>query len=68
MTNAGLKDLSDFKNLTTLDLRNTKVTDVGLKELGGLKHLSMLELRGTKVTGVGVNELAEALPKCEFKR
>jgi len=33
VTDAGLKDLKDLKNLTSLDLRDAKVTDAGLKEL-----------------------------------
>jgi hypothetical protein len=33
VTDAGLKDLKEFKQLTYLDLTGTKVTEEGLKEL-----------------------------------
>jgi internalin A len=33
VTDAGLKDLKELKNLTTLYLINTKVTDAGVAEL-----------------------------------
>ena len=67
MTDAGLKELADLKNLTTLNLAGTQVTDAGLKELTGLKNLSELDLSGVaKVTRDGVAELRKALPKCEI--
>ena len=33
MTDAGLKELKDLKQLTTLSLGGPKVTDAGVKEL-----------------------------------
>jgi hypothetical protein len=33
VTDAGLKELKELKQLTTLDLEGTQVTDAGLKEL-----------------------------------
>ena len=33
MTDAGLKELAPLKNLTSLNLSDTKVTDAGVKEL-----------------------------------
>ena len=46
MTDAGLKELAALKNLTTLDLSETRVTGAGLKELAALKNLTTLNLRG----------------------
>ena len=34
VTDVGLKEMKDLKNLTALQFRDTKVTHVGLKELG----------------------------------
>jgi internalin A len=68
VTDAGLKELAPFKNLTTLSLGlATKVTDAGLKELAQFKNLTKLALGGTKVTDAGVKELQTALPKCEIR-
>ena len=39
MTDAGLKELAAFKELTELDLRATKVTGAGLKGLATHKAL-----------------------------
>ncbi len=33
MTDAGLKELKELKQLTSLNLNGTQVTDAGLKEL-----------------------------------
>ena len=41
VTEAGLKELTPLKNLTTLDLSYTQVTDAGLKELAALKNLNL---------------------------
>jgi hypothetical protein len=53
-----MKEISGFKNLTTLVLGSTKVTDVGMKELAGLSNLTTIGLGHTKVTGAGLNRLA----------
>jgi hypothetical protein len=68
VTDAGLKELNELKNLSSLDLCYTKVTVVGLMELKELKNLTSLNLRGTKVTDAGVAELLEALPRCKVNR
>ena len=68
VTDAGLKELKDFKQLTSLDLRDTQVTDAGLKELKDLKQLTTLILDRTKVTDVGIEELRAALPNCKVIR
>ena len=59
VTDAGLKELAELKNLQALDLsQNNLVTDAGLKELAGLKSLQKLTLHDTKVTDAGLKELA----------
>ena len=69
VTDAGLKELKDFKQLTSLDVSWSKqVTDAGLKELKDLKQLTRLNLADTKVTDDGVAELQKALPGCKITR
>ena len=68
VTDAGLKELADLKNLTGLFLVGTRITDAGLKELANHKNLTQLDVRhfraGPNVTDAGVGELQKALPKC----
>jgi hypothetical protein len=62
-----MKTVASFKNLTYLEITDTKVTDTGLKELATLKRLGQLYLtRGQKVTESGVKELQNALPNCNI--
>jgi hypothetical protein len=69
MTDAGLKELKDLKNLAALDLGgNTRVTDAGLRELKDLKNLTYLNLTGARVTDAGLKELREALPNCMIRK
>jgi len=44
VTDAGLAELADLKQLNWLSLHGTKVTDAGLKELKDLKQLTTLGL------------------------
>src|SRR5438132_12177720 len=44
VTDAGLKELKDLKQLTSLDLYGAAVTGEGLKEVKGLKQLTELDL------------------------
>ena len=66
MTDAGLANFKDCKNLTVLRLNNTTVSDVGLAHLKDYKNLTVINLQNTKVTAAGVKELQKALPKCKF--
>ena len=59
VTDAGLKEVAQFKQLISLDLSSTKVTDAGLKELAQWKQLASLYLFDTKVTDAGLTELAQ---------
>ena len=63
----GLKELVHFKNLTTLGLQGTSVTDTGLKELARFQHLTALDLSDTTVTDAGLKELASCKPHRSFR-
>lgn len=57
-SDAILKHLGRHKNLTTLDLSFTEVTDEGLEHLAGLTNLTSLNLCYTKVSDAGLEHLA----------
>jgi hypothetical protein len=59
ITDAGVKalDLKRFKQLTTLNLSTTEVTEECLKELKDLKQLTWLALYSIKVTDAGLKDL-----------
>jgi AcrR family transcriptional regulator len=59
VTDAGLKELQELKNLQDLHLGNTQVTDVGLKQLRDFHQLKDLRLDGTNVTDTGLKELKD---------
>jgi hypothetical protein len=50
------------RQLESLILVGTIVTDAGLTELAQLNNLRLLMLNETGVTGAGVRELQKALP------
>jgi internalin A len=57
VTDAGLKELKELKNLTALHV-NTNVTDTGRKELKEFKNLAHLSLyAATNVTDAGMKEI-----------
>jgi hypothetical protein len=66
VTDEGLKDLKELKQLANLNLVFTAVTNEGMKELKELKILTTLNVAGTNVTDEGVKELQAALPKCKI--
>ena len=55
--------MAKLKQLQSLNLTFTQVTDAGLKDLAKLKQLQRLDLTFTQVTDAGVAELQKALPK-----
>lgn len=60
LTNAGLKELANQKNLSSLDLCFTDLRDKSkLKELANLKNLSSLDLQDTGMTDAGLKEIAK---------
>jgi internalin A len=58
ITDAGLKHLADFTNLTSLNIGLSEVTDAGLKELAVFANLTELAMLGAAVTDEGLKELA----------
>jgi hypothetical protein len=68
-TDAGTKELGEFKQLRFLNLRQTQVTDAGLMELKrGLTNFARVDLQGTKVTDAGVKQLQQSLPNAQIVR
>src|SRR5437660_1551095 len=59
VTDADLRELKEFEQLTSIDLAKTKGTDAGLKELKELKELSNLDLSETQITDASLRELTE---------
>jgi len=60
--------LDRFRNLRSLNLRDTRVTDEGVRWIRALRRLEQLDLRGTRITDDGWQELRGALPDCEIVR
>jgi hypothetical protein len=54
VTDAGLEQVAQMKNLSRLHLERTGLTDAGLEHLAGLADLAYLNLYGTKVTDAGL--------------
>jgi len=67
VSNADLRHLSKFKNLTFIHITSEKVTDAGLIHLHSLKNVEDLRLVNTKVTKAGLKKLYVELPKCVAK-
>jgi hypothetical protein len=63
---AGLKEIANLKQLTSLSVSDTQltVTEKGLKELVNLKQLTSLTISGEHFTLAGVEDLRIGLPKC----
>jgi hypothetical protein len=57
-----------FRELRSLDLRDTQITDGGVRHIAALRRLEQLDIRGTRITDVGLQELRGALPNCEIIR
>lgn len=58
LSETDLKTLGNMKELTTLSLWRSNVTNGGLKNLASLKKLTSLSLADTKVDDTGLKELA----------
>lgn len=61
-TDAQLKAIGTFENLTRLRLELNPVTDAGLAALSGLRKLEYLNLYGTRITNAGLLSLG-SLPR-----
>jgi hypothetical protein len=62
LTDPGLKGLAGLKQLRSLSLRGTQVSDLGVAPLRALTGLRFLNISQTKITGAGIAELHRALP------
>src|SRR5262249_13797928 len=51
--------LIPFDEITTVNLRGSRLTDAELVHLSGLQNLKSLDLSGTKVTDAGMAQLAK---------
>jgi mono/diheme cytochrome c family protein/uncharacterized membrane protein len=60
VSDASLKQISSFRNLSKLHLEYTSVTDAGLNALKELSYLEYINLVGTKVTDAGLKDLASS--------
>jgi hypothetical protein len=60
--------LYGFRDLRSLDLRDTQITDGGLPHIAALRRLEKLDISGTRITEGGLQELRRALPNCEIAR
>ncbi|KAA6441388.1 ribonuclease inhibitor [Dyadobacter flavalbus] len=58
ISDAGLKIIANFRNLSKLHLEHTAVTDAGLKELKNLPSLEYLNLVDTKISDAGLENIA----------
>ena len=64
---SGLKEFSDFKNVTLIDVGRMKITDAGIEHLAKFKKLKNARLRETSITKEGATKLRKALPKCSVE-
>jgi hypothetical protein len=53
-----------MKNLNTVDLSETAITDAGLEKLSGLPSLRSLYLTGSRVTEAAVEAFRRDHPEC----
>jgi hypothetical protein len=59
VTDAGLKELGHFQQLTDVRFFGTKITDDGIRELRGLENLEILFCDSTDFTGPGLKDLKD---------
>jgi hypothetical protein len=58
VTDASAEYIGKCRQLETLDLSGTRITDVGLRQLRGLSRLRKLKLSGTKINDAAILHLA----------
>jgi WD40 repeat protein/tRNA A-37 threonylcarbamoyl transferase component Bud32 len=66
VTDEVVAKLAGCRELRTLGLNHSLVTDAGLETIRGYRSLSQVWLDRAKVTAKGVEELAKALPGCRI--
>lgn len=59
VSDADIRKLSSFKNITRLNLEKTAITDVALIHLKNLPNLEQINLYGTNITDKGLPDLAK---------
>ena len=59
VSDADIKKLSSFKNITRLNLEKTAITDLALNHLKNLPNLEQLNLYGTNITDKGLQDLVK---------
>ena len=62
LTDAGLIHLKEFKNLSDVDLRNSKITAQWLDHLKGMPSLKRLRLAGTTITDKDLEPFRQDMP------
>ena len=67
VTDTGLANFKDCKNLTYLHLAHTKITDAGLANFKDCKMLASLDVSKSQVTPKAVAEFHAAVPGCQIK-
>ncbi len=60
-----LELIAQVGNVTSVDLRGTRITNAGLKFLEPIKTLETVNVQRSGVTREGADKLREALPKAE---
>jgi hypothetical protein len=68
VTDEGIKVLPNFKDLDTLSLQGTGITDAGLAILARLPKLQELDLQFTQTSRGAVEKLQQELPKTKIER
>lgn len=59
VSDADIKKISSFKNITRLNLEKTAISDVALSYIKNLPNLEQLNLYGTNITDKGLRDLAK---------
>ena len=59
ITDAAMKDISNFKNLERLHLEKTSITDTGIGELVSLQNLAYLNLYGSNISDTGLKNISQ---------
>jgi Leucine-rich repeat (LRR) protein len=64
ITDAGVAFFVELKNLRSLSLTRTGITDQSVPYLKTLTWLTRLDIQSVKITPDGYNQLKAALPNC----
>lgn len=67
-SDAGLEQIGELKNLTTLALWGQKFTDASLEDLDRFPALRLLRLHDTSVSQAAIERLRQARPRLQIRR